>query len=93
MIATAFIVIIKHNKTIMAPEARSTNAGSPLTVQLYICTGSAVDGSKTPSGDSAGYSRTKATIPINSKGAVSPSAWARPRITPVKIPGAAEGKT
>ena len=31
--------------------------------------------------------RTKATMPISSSGAVSPSAWARPMIVPVRMPG------
>ena len=41
----------------------------------------------------AGTSTIKATIPINSKGAVSPSALAIPIIVPVNIPGAALGTT
>ena len=36
---------------------------------------------------------TVATIPIISKGAVSPSAPARPRIVPVRMPGMASGRT
>jgi hypothetical protein len=47
-------------------------------------------GSKNPSGGAAGYSRTNATMPIKSKGAVSPNAWARPMMAPVRIPGSRE---
>ena len=41
----------------------------------------------------AGYSTTKATMPIISSGAVSPSAWARPMMVPVRMPGMASGST
>ena len=42
----------------------------------------------------SGYSRaTKPTIPISSKGAVSPKACANPMIVPVRMPGIASGST
>ena len=40
-----------------------------------------------------GISTTNATIPINIKGAVSPSACAKPIIVPDKVPGIAKGTT
>ena len=40
-----------------------------------------------------GISIINATIPIIKRGAVSPKACAIPIIVPVKIPGAAKGKT
>ena len=57
--------------------------------QRYICEGRPVAGSNAP----PGISITKATIPINNKGAVSPKACAIPIIVPVRVPGKDKGIT
>src|SRR5690606_11795719 len=87
--ANAFIPIRKVSSTIMAADARSIKASSGLPANKNTCTGNTVAESKKPSGTST----IKATIPISSNGAVSPSAWAIPIMEPVSIPGMASGST
>ena len=89
MTAAKFIKIKNSNKTIIAAEVFSENALSGLSAQRKICTGRAVAGSNMDFGTST----INATIPIISKGAVSPNALAIPTIAPVNIPGKATGKT
>jgi hypothetical protein len=81
--------IKKTNRTMIAAEVLSTKALSGLSAQRYIWTGKTVDGSVNP----LGTSTIKATIPIISKGAVSPKALAIPMIVPVNMPGRARGST
>ena len=74
--------------TIIA-DVSGSQARSALFDQLKISTGITVDSSIGPFGTSP----TKATMPISSSGAVSPSARARPMIAPVRMPGMAVGST
>lgn len=68
--ATAFIIIRKTSNTMMAPDARSTKA--VLRVGSSYILG--WQGGRWVKGAAVfpGYSFTKATIPINNSGAVSP---------------------
>ena len=70
-------------------DVRATKPRSGLSAQRNICVGSAVDASMMPLGALV----MKAFMPMSSSGAVSPSAWARPMIVPVKMPGMASGRT
>ena len=62
---------------------------SAKSAHMKIWTGSTVPGSVTLPGTST----MKATMPIISSGAVSPSAWAIPMMVPVSMPGIASGTT
>src|SRR5690606_37687414 len=74
MIAAIFITARNRSRTIIAPDVRSTKARSASLAHMNICTGNAVAGSMGVEGTLA----TKATMPISSKGAVSPKACANP---------------
>ena len=71
----------------IAPDVFSTKPRSGLSDQRNTCTGSAVAASVTP----FGMSTMKATMPIMSSGAVSPSACAMPMMVPVMMPGILTG--
>ena len=71
----------------MAPLAFSAKPASGLSDHKYICTGKGAEGAKILLGASA----TKATIPITSKGEVSPIILAKASKVPVTIPGIAKG--
>jgi hypothetical protein len=73
----------------MAPEVFSTKPRSGLSDQRNTCTGRTVAASVTP----FGMSTMKATMPIISSGADSPSARAMPMMVPVNMPGSASGIT
>ena len=83
------MAIKNTNNKIMAAAVFSTKARSGLAAHKKTCTGRAVAGDVTLEGISA----TKATMPIISRGALSPKARDMPMIVPVKIPGMASGRT
>src|SRR5690606_24996713 len=87
--AVRFISSRKTSRTTMAPEVFSTKPRSGLSAHMKICTGSTVAAST----GVAGMSTMKATMPITSSGAVSPSACAMAMIVPVRTPGMARGST
>ena len=89
MTAVAFITIKNSSSTMIAPEVRSTKPRSGKSDQRNTCTGNAVAGSVMP----LGTSTMKATMPIISSGADSPSARAMPMMAPVSMPGRASGST
>ena len=88
-IAIAFMMTKKPSNTKIAAEVRETKPLSGLSAQLKICVGRAVAGSNIPPGAAV----MNAFIPMSNRGAVSPRAWARPIIVPVKMPGMASGNT
>ena len=79
----------KTNSTRIAAEVFSAKARSGLSAHKNTCTGRTLAGSFRLPGTSA----MKATMPIISNGAVSPSARAMPMIEPVRMPGIASGRT
>ena len=81
--AKAFIINKKTNNTKMAPAVFSAKARSGLSDHKKICTGRVVAASVIPPGTST----IKATMPINSNGAVSPKMCAMDKMDPVIIPG------
>ena len=82
-----FIMKVTKSRTIIAAAALIRNSCCGLDTQLKICMGNTENSSV----GEVGTIGTKASAPITIKGAVSPTARDKAKITPVRIPPIDEG--